>query len=47
MLIDLGSTRTHLSARYQTAWELELKPKEHFKRLMLVNGSEVHAQGYI
>ena len=45
VLIDSGSTGNYLSARCQTALELEVKPEEDFERLTLADGSEVHAQG--
>ena len=41
MLIDSGSTSNYLSARCQTALDLEVKLEEDFERLMLVDGSEV------
>ena len=47
MLIDSGLIGSYLSARCQIALELEVKPKEDFERLTLVDRSEVHAQGYI
>ena len=47
VLIDSGSTGNYLSARCQTALDLKVKPKEDFERLMLADGSEVHAQGYV
>ena len=47
MLIGSGSTGNYLSALCQTALELEVKPKEDFKRLTLANGSEVHVQGCV
>ena len=47
VLIDSGSTGNYLSARCQTALELEVKPEEDFERLTLADGSEVHAQGYV
>ena len=47
VLIDSGSTRNYLSARCQTALELEVQPEEDFEQLTLAGGSEVHAQGYV
>ena len=47
VLIDSGSTGNYLSARCQTALDLEVKPEEDFEWLTLADGSEVHAQGYV
>ena len=46
-MIDSGSTGNYISARCQTALGLEVKPESEFERLTLVDGSEVHAQGYV
>ena len=47
VLIDSGSTINYLSAWCQTALELEVKLEQDFEWLMLADGSEVHAQGYV
>ena len=47
VLIDSGLTSNYLSARCHTALDLEVKPEEGFERLMMADGSEVHAQCYI
>ena len=47
MLNGSGSTNNYLSAQCQTALELEVRPEEDFEWLMLADGSEVHAQGYV
>ena len=46
-LIDSGSTGNYLNARCQTALELRVKSEDKFERLILGDGSEVHAQGCI
>ena len=47
MLIDLGLTGNYLSAQCQTALELEVRSKEDFEWLTLVDSSELHVQGYV
>ena len=46
-MIESGLTSNYLSARCQTALELEVELEEDFEWLTLADGSEVHAQGYV
>ena len=37
----------YISAQSQAALKLEVQPEADFERLILANGSGVHAQGYL
>ena len=47
VLVDLGSTGNHISAKCKAGLELEVQPEADFEPLKLANGSEVHAQGNV
>ena len=47
MLVDWGSTGNYISAQCQAGLDLEVQPERDFERLILADGSEVHAQGYV
>ena len=47
VLVDSGSTSNYISARCQIALELVVKFGSDFERLTLVDGTQIHAQGYV
>ena len=47
VLIDSGSTGIHISAQYQASLELEVQPEVDIEQLTIVDGSDIHAEGYV